>query len=159
MVVDKKTAKNRILYVGISMVCMTLLKKKVDHGLAAGNAFVSLLCSTRPPKTLPLCSPSSLPTSTGGGDASALVGKRLDPKKNPPPLPPAQPIAQSANNPTQQYQHHQHPTSVVIPNTQSSGYTCVTASFKPMLCVDHPLNPMNKAKPSILRRLHPSINL
>jgi hypothetical protein len=78
MVVDKKNGKNGLLYIGINMVCMTLLKKKVNHGITAGNAFGSLLCSTRPPKTLPPCSAPSLPTSTGG-DASAPVGKRLNP--------------------------------------------------------------------------------
>jgi hypothetical protein len=66
------------------MVCMTLLKKKVDHGIAAGNAFSSLLCSTRPCKTLPPCSAPSLPTSTGGGCLGA-GGKKARPRKKPTP--------------------------------------------------------------------------
>jgi hypothetical protein len=81
----KKTAKTGTLYVGISMVCMTLLKKKVDHGLAADNTFGSLLCFACPPKTLPLCYAPSLPTSTGGGRLGAGGKRALPIKKNHPP--------------------------------------------------------------------------
>ncbi len=85
MVLDEKTAKNGTLYVGISMVCITLLKKKVDHGLAAGNALGSLLYFTRPPKTPPPCFPLSLPASTGGGTPWCQWEKGSTPKKKHPP--------------------------------------------------------------------------
>ncbi len=78
MVVNKKMAKNGALYIGISMVCMTLLKKKVGHCLAAGMHLAAYYALPNHPRHSH-STPYPLYPPVQGGGALVMVGKRLDP--------------------------------------------------------------------------------
>jgi hypothetical protein len=81
----KNDKKNDILYIGITMVWMILLKRRVKHETTNGTAFSSLLCLPhlpRPPQHHIIVPP---PTSTGMGMPRHQWEKGSTPKKNHPP--------------------------------------------------------------------------